>query len=156
MAYIPPKPKSDKEFLSVLSWIIFISGFNYRLVEERWPKIKRAFHSFDIKKLAGGKAEDYLDKPGMIRNKGKIQAILDNATICKELAKEHGSVMAWVRSVERRHKKEPLFNPSTQEAMQRFRRIGKTTSRWIAYVCTRDESLLQGAEAERRRRTITR
>lgn len=143
MTHIPPKPKSDAEFLEVVSNIIFVAGFKWNLVQERWPKMKKAFHNFNIDKLSKEKVENLVKKEGMIKNKGKILAVIENAKLCKELKKEHGSLMKWVAKVEKEHKKDPLFNPTPQEEMKRFVRIGKTTSRWLAYVTTRDKSLLE-------------
>ena len=44
------KPKNDNEFLEDLAMIIFVSGFRYSLVEERWPLIKKAFYNFNTRK----------------------------------------------------------------------------------------------------------
>jgi len=46
MVHIPPKPKTDAEFLETMAKIIFISGFRWDLVHSRWPKIRKAFHNF--------------------------------------------------------------------------------------------------------------
>jgi|TARA_B100001971_G_scaffold211605_1_gene239684 3-methyladenine DNA glycosylase Tag len=102
----------------------------------------KAFKNFDIKKVAKLNMEDIVKAEGMIKNKPKIQAIIDNAKICLEITKEHQGVMKYMESLHKLHKKDPLFNPSLQEDVQRFNRIGKTTSVWIAYVVTRENNLL--------------
>ena len=142
MVHIPRKPKNDAEFLEVMAEIIFISGFRWDLVHSRWPKIRKAFHNFNIKKVASEKVEDLLKKEGMIKNKSKINAIIENAKMCQDIIKKYGSVNNWVKTIQKNNKKEPLFNPIVREEMRRFVKIGHTTSRWLAYVVTRDKKLL--------------
>ena len=142
MVHIPPKPKNDAEFLEVISKIIFISGFRWDIVHSRWPKIRKAFHNFNIKKVANEKLENLLNKDDMIKNNSKINAIIENAKMCQEIIKKYGSISNWVKSIQKNSKKEPLFNPTVREEMKKFVKIGKTTSRWLAYVVTRDKKLL--------------
>ncbi|MBI2545899.1 DNA-3-methyladenine glycosylase I [Candidatus Woesearchaeota archaeon] len=141
MTYIHRKPRSDAEFLEAMAQILFVSGFNWNVVQKRWPKIRKAFNNFDISKVARERVEKIMRREGMIRNRSKIAAVIENARSIQDIAKRHGSVMRWVKEVQQKHKKQPLFNPSVREEMQKFRNIGKTTSRWMAYVVTRDESL---------------
>ena len=142
MVHIPPRPKNDAEFFETMAKIIFISGFRWDLVHSRWPKIRKAFHNFDIKKVANEKLDNLLKKDGVIKNKSKISAIIENAKICQEIIKKHGSVNNWVKEIQKNNKKEPLFNPTVREEMKKFIKIGHTTSRWLAYVVTRERKLL--------------
>ena len=142
MVHIPPKPKTDVEFLEVMSKIIFISGFRWDLVNSRWPKIKKAFHNFDINKVANENLNNLIKKDGMIKNKSKITAIIENSKTCKDMIKKHGSINKWINEIEMKNKRDPLFNPTVREEMKKFVKIGNTTSRWLAYVVTRDKMLL--------------
>lgn len=142
MTHIHPKPRTDAEFLEVMSEIIFISGFRWDLVHSRWPKIKKAFHDFNVNKVANEGFESLAKKEGMIKNRSKINAIIENARLIKEISKKHKSVNNWVKKVQEGNKKEPLFKPTVREEMKRFSKIGNETSRWLAYVVTRDKSLL--------------
>ena len=144
MVHIPPKPKNDAEFLEVMARIVFVSGFRWDLVNSKWPKIRKAFHNFNIKKIAGERVDNLLKKDGMIKNKAKISAIIENAKICNDVIKKHGSINNWIKVIQKNNKKEPLFNPTVREEMRRFVKIGHTTSRWLAYVVTRDRKLLNG------------
>ena len=144
MVHIHPKPKNDKEFFEIMSQIIFISGFRWDLVMKRWPKIRKAFHNFDIEKVSNEKLENLIEKDGMIKNRAKITAIIENAKICLDIRKEHKSVMGWIEKIRKENKKNPLFAPAVREEMKKFHKIGNTTSRWLAYVTTRDKMLLEG------------
>jgi 3-methyladenine DNA glycosylase Tag len=80
----------------------------------------------------------------MIKNKAKISAIIENAKICQQIIKKHKSINNWIKKIQIKNKKEPLFNPTVREEMEKFNKIGKETSRWLAYVVTRDKKLLDG------------
>ena len=129
------KPKNDNEFLGDVAFIIFVAGFRYSIVKERWPLIKKAFYKFSIKKLSKFNEKNInklMKAKGMIKNKGKIEAIIENAKKCAVLKKEYGSVLKWIEKIKKDYKKKPLFNPSLEEAFTRFKRIGKVTSGWLA------------------------
>ena len=129
------KPKNDDEFLEDLAMIVFVSGFRYDLVEERWPAIKKAFEGFSIKTISRYTDKDInkiMKAKRMIKNQGKISAIAENAKICMELQKEHGSVLKWIGKIKNNYDKNPLLSPSLEESFRRFERIGKITSGWLA------------------------
>ncbi len=128
------KPKTDAAFLEQLSNIVFIIGFNYSLVQKRWPKIKKAFNNFSVDKVAGYKESDLkrlLKSEGMIKNHKKIGFIIENAKICVRIRKEHGSVLKWIDALKRNRRKDPLFSPTLAESFRIFRGIGETTSGWL-------------------------
>jgi len=129
------KPKNDDEFLSDLAFIIFVAGFRYSLVSERFPLIKKAFHNFSINKLSKFEEKDIekiMKAKGMIKNRQKINAIVENAKKCIIIQQEFGSVLKWIKKKKTQHNKNPLFNPSLEEVFQKFSRIGKVTSGWLA------------------------
>lgn len=131
------KPKSDDEFLEQLSFIRFVSGFRYSLVEERWPLIRKAFHNFSVKKLSiatDADVERVMGEKGVIRNRGKICDVIRNAKLCAEIAKEHGSVLNWVDKLRKGLKKEPLLAPQLKEEFHRFHGIGEMTSGWLEHL----------------------
>ncbi|MBL7055509.1 DNA-3-methyladenine glycosylase I [Candidatus Woesearchaeota archaeon] len=129
------KPKNDNEFLSGIGFIIFASGFRFSIVQSKFSLIKKAFSNFNIEKLSRFKEKE-IDKlmkaEGMIKNRGKIESIIENAKICAEIRKEHGSVLKWIAKTKKIFNKDPMFNPSLDEAFQRFKRIGPITSGWMS------------------------
>ena len=97
--------------------------------------IKKAFCNFNVNKLSKfnkQEVEKIMNSKGMIRNIGKIEAIIENSKKCKGLQKKHGSVLKWIEKLKKDYKKDTLFNPSLEESFMEFRRIGKITSGWIA------------------------
>jgi len=130
------KPKTDAEFLNQLAFIRFVSGFRYGIVDERWPDIRKAFHQFSIAKVAAAKPDTIIKAKNMIRNSRKIEDIVANAQICKEIAKEHGSVLKWIEGIKKEQKKDPLLGPVLEDEFQRFKGIGKMTAGWLTALHT--------------------
>ena len=129
------KPKNDNEFLEQISFIRFVSGFRYSVVDARWPQIRKAFHGFNVKKLAAATDKDvekFMGAKGMIRNRGKINDVIRNAKLCAEIEKQHGTLLKWIDSIKQQNKKDPLLSPSLKEEFRRFRGIGEMTSEWVA------------------------
>ena len=92
-----PQRFTDDEFFWKLTMIVFYSGFRAATVTERLPVIKRHFPDWRV--VAGYGDEDVrriLDDPGMIRNKRKIFAVVENALAFKALIGEYGSFQTFI------------------------------------------------------------
>ena len=97
-----PKPKSaavlarvpDDRWLSGMAKAVFRAGFNWKVVENKWPGIEDAFHDFDPRGVAF-MSDDDLDvlvkDARIIRHWKKLKAIRANAQYVVDVAAEHGS-----------------------------------------------------------------
>jgi len=97
-----PKPKSvstlarisDDRWLSGMAKAVFRAGFNWKVVENKWPGIEAAFAGFDPRGVAF-LSDDDLDRlvkdERLIRHWKKLKAIRANAQYLVDLAAEHGS-----------------------------------------------------------------
>ena len=95
-----PQQFGDDEFFWKLTMIVFYSGFRAATVTARSAAIKRHFPGWQT--VAGYGDEDVrriLDDPGMIRNKRKIFAVVENAVAFKALIGEYGSFQAYIDSL---------------------------------------------------------
>jgi len=101
-----PRPKSaatlarvpDDRWLSGMAKAVFRAGFNWKVVENKWPGIEDAFDGFDPRAIALMSDEDLetlLKDARIIRHWRKLKAIRANAHYLVELAEEHGSAAAW-------------------------------------------------------------
>ncbi len=84
----------DDRWLSMMSKCVFQAGFNWQVVENKWPGIEEAFAGFDPRRWRLMSDEDLdrlLKDKRIIRNATKILAVRDNATLLCDLAEEHGS-----------------------------------------------------------------
>lgn len=90
---------TDDRLLSEFTKRIFQAGFNWKVIENKWPGFEEAFHGFDIGRNAMMSDEDldaHLKNTAIVRNAPKILTIRDNAIFFSDLAKEHGSAAAYI------------------------------------------------------------
>lgn len=76
----------------------FQSGLSWRTILNKREHFRAAFEQFDFNKVARfGEAdvERLLNNEGIVRHRGKIEAVIHNASRAKELVKEAGSLAAF-------------------------------------------------------------
>ena len=86
--------KKGHRFLAEMSRSIFQSGFNWKVVENKWPDIEAALDKFDVGKAASmdeGDLSKLVADPRVIRHRGKLEAIRSNARFIIEVEGESGS-----------------------------------------------------------------
>lgn len=90
--------KNDR-FLSAMARCIFAAGFQWRVVDAKWPGIEDAFLAFSPERLATWSVEELgvlLQDPRVIRHRTKLAAILTNAAFVCRIAEQHGGFGAFV------------------------------------------------------------
>lgn len=95
-------PLSDEAALfERFSLEIFQAGLSWLLVLKRRSALQAAFDGFDVDRVAGYDDTDVgrlLADPGIIRNRSKVMAIIDNASRVRAVRNSHGSFDAWIAS----------------------------------------------------------
>lgn len=89
----------DRRLFEKLSLEAFQSGLSWRTILEKRDNFRRAFRDFDIERVARFDArsvERLLGDAGIVRHRGKIEAVIGNARRARELVAEAGSLAAWV------------------------------------------------------------
>ncbi|MEZ5947287.1 MAG: DNA-3-methyladenine glycosylase I [Hyphomonas sp.] len=84
----------DDRFLATMTRCVFNAGFNWKVIDAKWPGFEAAFEGFDPGKLAffGGEMLDRLvSDERIVRNGQKIKATLENAVFVNDISREHGS-----------------------------------------------------------------
>ena len=84
----------DDRWLSQMSRSVFRAGFNWQVIDNKWPGFETAFHAFDPRLNAAMSDEDFdahLKNAAIVRNAQKILSVRDNARFLLDLAAEHGS-----------------------------------------------------------------
>ncbi|WP_333678423.1 DNA-3-methyladenine glycosylase I [Dyella sp.] len=77
------------------------AGLSWRTVLHKRDHYRRAFHGFDIARVAAmndRELEKLLLDPGLIRNRLKITSVRDNAKTALDVIEEHGSLDAYLWS----------------------------------------------------------
>lgn len=89
----------DNVLLERLALEINQAGLSWDLMLKKRAGFNKAFGNFDVEKVARfGKRdiERLLKDEGIVRNRLKIEAIINNAKIIKEIQKEHSSFANWL------------------------------------------------------------
>ncbi|MBA4226979.1 MAG: 3-methyladenine DNA glycosylase [Hyphomonas sp.] len=80
-------------FLSVMTRCVFNAGFNWKVIEAKWPGFEAAFEGFDPGKLAFF-GEEMMDRlmtdERIVRNGQKIRATLENAGFVADVDHKEG------------------------------------------------------------------
>ncbi len=104
----------DRRLFEKLSLEGFQSGLSWRTILAKRENFRAAFHGFDFNRIAAfteADVERLLKNDGIVRHRGKIAAVINNARRAQELAKEEGSLAAYVWRFE--PKPEELAKPQT-------------------------------------------
>ncbi len=91
--------KGDDRFLAMMCKAINQAGFNWTVIENKWPQFEEAFHGFDVKRLAYKSPEDweaYVQDKRVVRNWTKIKSMMHNANFVNYMAQEHGSFAQFI------------------------------------------------------------
>ena len=84
----------DDRWLSQMAKGIFQAGFNWKVIENKWPGFEAAFFGFDPGRVAM-MSDDWFDElmrdTRIVRNAMKIRAVQQNAVFVSEVAAEAGS-----------------------------------------------------------------
>jgi DNA-3-methyladenine glycosylase I len=91
--------EDDNELFGRLILEINQAGLSWTTILNKQENFRRAYHDFNIRKIAGYRDKDFnrlMQDPGIIRNRLKIHAAIENAKTVLTLAKEHGSFKGWL------------------------------------------------------------
>jgi DNA-3-methyladenine glycosylase I len=89
----------DRRLFEKLSLECFQSGLSWRTILAKRENFRAAFHGFDfdrIARFAQGDVERLLRDEGIVRHRGKIEAVVNNAGRAREIVAQEGSLAAFV------------------------------------------------------------
>ncbi len=89
----------DRRLFEKLCLEGFQSGLSWRTILIKRENFRAAFHGFDFERVARfttGDVERLLEDAGIVRHRGKIEAVVNNARRAKELVKREGSLAAFI------------------------------------------------------------
>ncbi len=146
----------DHRWLAEMTRAVFRAGFNWRVIDNKWPGFEAAFHGFDPLLNSAMDEEEFdghLKDTGIIRNAQKIASVRVNGQFLVDLAREHGSAARFfadwpdddfVGLLEMMKKRAARLSGET--AMRLFRAMGKP-----AFITSRDvtAALIEAGVLER-------
>ena len=90
---------NDDELFERLVLEINQAGLSWSTILNKQQNFKKAYHNFSIRKVAAYKEKDFerlMNDPGIIRNRLKINAAIENAKTLLKIQKEYGSFKKWI------------------------------------------------------------
>ena len=128
----PPQitPKRLGDYLEVMSKSVFQTGMSWKVVNSKWPGTRDAFHDFDAERVAR-MTDREIDKlcqdTRIIRNRRKVEAIVENANVMLALEKEHGTFRKYLRSYKE-------FDLLIKDLRKRFKFLGDMGAYIFLYI----------------------
>ncbi|WP_296147575.1 DNA-3-methyladenine glycosylase I [uncultured Flavobacterium sp.] len=133
---------NDNELFGRLVMEINQAGLSWETILKKEVSFRKAYDNFDIKKVANYSEKDrerLLNDAGIIRNKLKVNAAIENAKTIIELQKEFGSFEKWL---EHHHPK------TKEEWVKLFKKTFKFTGGEIVNEFLMSIGYLNGAHSE--------
>ena len=140
-------PKSLGDYLEVMSKSVFQTGMSWSVVENKWPGIREAFRGFDAQAVAAMDERDIdalTADTRVIRNRRKLEAIVENANRLLQLEAEHGSFRSYLRS-------HGNFEATVRDLRKQFKFLGDTGSYVFLYIIGEEVPPHEEWEASRRK-----
>jgi DNA-3-methyladenine glycosylase I len=91
--------RDDFRLFEKLSLEGFQSGLSWRTILAKRDNFRAAFHDFDFDRIARYTQRDVdrlLGNDGIVRHRGKIEAVINNARRARELVRHEGSLAAYI------------------------------------------------------------
>ena len=85
-------------WLAEMTRCIFQAGFNWDLIDRRWPQFEAAFEGFDVSRwvfMSDDDLDRLLKTPGLVANAQKLRSVGQNALFLSGIAQTSGSAGAW-------------------------------------------------------------
>lgn len=130
----------DRRLFEKLSLESFQSGLSWRTILAKRENFRAAFHNFDFDRIAHFTQSDLnrlLRDAGIVRHRGKIEAVVNNARRAQELVKRDGSLAAFIWRYEpgKRQRAKPQTASTSTESLalskdlkkQGWKFVGPTT-----------------------------
>jgi DNA-3-methyladenine glycosylase I len=120
----------DRELFEKLCLEGFQSGLSWRTILAKRENFRAAFHHFDFNRVARFGERDVkrlLNDAGIVRHRGKIEAVINNAQRAQELVKREGSLAAfvWRYSPQTRGRPGPQIASVSEESIALSRDLKK-------------------------------
>jgi len=130
--YRERQPPSDDAYFENMTRVIFLAGLSWRMIDEKWPNFKRTFKNFSIDEVAKFGETDIMrlmNEAGIVRNRAKITATINNARQFQNIRKEYGSFHSYLNGLDKSNN----YVLVIKELCKRFKRLGPSSARIFLY-----------------------
>jgi 3-methyladenine DNA glycosylase Tag len=118
------------DYLEVMSKAVFQTGISWAVVDKKWPGTREVFRGFDalaVASLTEAEIASIASDTRIIRNRKKVEAIVDNARKMIELDEAHKGFRKYLRS-------HGGFEGTVKDLRKQFRFLGETGCYYFLYV----------------------
>lgn len=130
--YRERRPPNDDVYFENMTRVIFQAGLSWKMINKKWPNFKKVFENFSIEKVSKFDDNDLarlMADKGIVRNRSKIEATINNAKQFQEIKKESGSFQSYLDSLD----KSQNYALAIKELSKKFRRLGPSSARIFLY-----------------------
>jgi DNA-3-methyladenine glycosylase I len=130
--YREKRPTNDEAYFENMCRVIFQAGLNWKVIDNKWSSIKKALLNFKTEKIACFREADIerlMKDPEIIRNKGKIKAIIQNAQNFKAIEKQYGSFQKYLDSLDKSNN----YENAIKDLVNKFKWLGTPSASLFLY-----------------------
>ena len=124
------EPRTLGVYLEVMSKAVFQSGMSWAVIDKKWPGTREAFREFEplaVASLTEAEIAELATDTRIIRNRKKVEAVVDNARRMVELDESHKGFRKYLRS-------HGGFEGTVKDLRKQFRFLGETGCYYFLYV----------------------
>ncbi|MDX2144731.1 MAG: DNA-3-methyladenine glycosylase I [Rhodospirillaceae bacterium] len=124
----------DRRLFEKLCLEGFQAGLSWRTILEKRENFRKAFANFEFDNVARFGAKDVarlLKDAGIVRHRGKIEAVINNAKRAQELVKAEGSLAAFVWRYEPKTRSTGKVVSTTEESTALSKELKKRGWRFV-------------------------
>jgi DNA-3-methyladenine glycosylase I len=126
------RPSNDQVYFENMCRVIFQAGLNWHVIDNKWPTTKKAFENFKISEVANFTATDVeklMRDPGIVRNRGKIKALIQNAQNFVAIEKQYGSFQKYIDSLDKSNN----YENAVKDLVNKFKWLGPPSASLFLY-----------------------
>ena len=130
--YRKRQPPNDDAYFENMTHVIFQAGLSWKMIENKWPNFRKAFHNFSVDRVAEFKEDDIkrlMADSSIVRNQKKILATIRNAKQFQRIRKEFGSFQSYLDGLD----KSKNYSLVIKELGKTFQRLGPSSARIFLY-----------------------
>jgi len=135
--YRKRRPPDDNAYFENMTRVIFQAGLSWKMISNKWANFRNAFENFSIDKVSrfrGPDIERLMKNEGIVRNRAKIAATVQNASQFKGIKEKFGSFQSYLGSLDKSNN----YGLVIKELGKRFQRLGPSSARIFLYTIGED------------------
>jgi DNA-3-methyladenine glycosylase I len=130
--YRDKRPPNDDAYFENMTRVIFLAGLSWKMIDKKWVNFKKAFEDFSVDKVSEFKPSDVerlMKDAGIVRNRAKITAAIENAKQIRSVREKSGSFRSFLDGLDKSNN----YAAVIKELGKRFRRLGPSSARIFLY-----------------------